>query len=275
MNPGPLSGANPSRSGRSSSRSVSSEPSPDASCSRSASRGRGSPAGSQPGGCIPATPGSTRSGDAGLGTEGELAAALLFAGPGSALGGISALWWLGLLNRRPSPTRIDAPGQRRPQEGLRLRRVARPRRSDHRGLPVVPLPRALLHATEDLGHDSLRLVLARAEFRHKPRPPDADRLPRSGPRRQQRPPRRPRRPPPAARPLRERLRARLRPPLRALRAAPPGAEPAHRPLPARHALARGAPDRRARRRGTPTRASRSSPADRDAAGRARGAWATS
>ena len=34
----------------------------------------------------------------------------------------------------------------------------------HRGLPVVPLPEALLAATGDLSRDSLRLVLARAEF---------------------------------------------------------------------------------------------------------------
>ena len=36
----------------------------------------------------------------------------------------------------------------------------------HRGLPVVPLPQALLAAATDLSHDSLRLVLARAEFHH-------------------------------------------------------------------------------------------------------------
>ena len=36
----------------------------------------------------------------------------------------------------------------------------------HRGLPVVPLPEALLAATGELSRDSLRLVLARAEFEH-------------------------------------------------------------------------------------------------------------
>ena len=39
------------------------------------------------------------------------------------------------------------------------------RRHLHAGLPVVPLPRALLAATADLSHDALRLVLARAEFK--------------------------------------------------------------------------------------------------------------
>ena len=38
-------------------------------------------------------------------------------------------------------------------------------RSLHRRVPVVPLPDALLAATRDLSHDSLRLVLARADFR--------------------------------------------------------------------------------------------------------------
>lgn len=39
-------------------------------------------------------------------------------------------------------------------------------RHAHQGLPVVPLPEALLAATGDLSCDSLRLVLARAEFEH-------------------------------------------------------------------------------------------------------------
>ena len=35
----------------------------------------------------------------------------------------------------------------------------------HRGVPIVPLPQALLAAARHLSHESLRLVLARAEFR--------------------------------------------------------------------------------------------------------------
>jgi hypothetical protein len=109
-------------------------------------------------------PGVYALGRAGIGTEGELAAAILYAGHGSALGGVSALWWLGLLSRRPYPARIDTICRRAPQTGLCLRRVEVAYRSLHRGLPVTSLPHALLASTPDLGHNSLRLVLARAEF---------------------------------------------------------------------------------------------------------------
>lgn len=99
-----------------------------------------------------------------LSERGELAAGVLYAGPGAALGGISALWWLGLLERRPHPIWVDSPHRRLDRPGLRLRRAAPVDRQWHRGLPMVPLPLALLSATGDLTHHSLRLVLARAEF---------------------------------------------------------------------------------------------------------------
>lgn len=101
-----------------------------------------------------------------LGTEGELSAALLFAGRGAALGGISALWWLGLLDRRPASIHIDAPGRKASRDDVAIRHPGEVHRFWVRALPVVPLPQALLPATRCLRHNSLRLVLARAEFRH-------------------------------------------------------------------------------------------------------------
>ena len=56
-----------------------------------------------------------------LSVEGEMAAALLYSGRGSALGGISALWWLGLLNRRPALIHIDAPGRGGSRADIRIR----------------------------------------------------------------------------------------------------------------------------------------------------------
>ena len=50
-----------------------------------------------------------------LSTEGELAVALLLAGPGAALASLTVLWWMHLLNRRPrsihvaSPRRVSSP----------------------------------------------------------------------------------------------------------------------------------------------------------------------
>jgi hypothetical protein len=95
---------------------------------------------------------------------GETAAALLHAGPGAALVGVSALWWLGLLHRRPDPVRVATPGRARSRIGVKVTYTPDLTRRLHRGLPVVPLPEALLAATKELSRDSLRLVLARAEF---------------------------------------------------------------------------------------------------------------
>ncbi len=96
---------------------------------------------------------------------GEHAAALLFTGTGSALDGLSALWWLELLGHRPAQIHVAAPGRAASRAGLRIRHPVTIERSLHRGLPVVALARALQVAAADLSHDSLRLVLARAEFR--------------------------------------------------------------------------------------------------------------
>jgi hypothetical protein len=99
-----------------------------------------------------------------LSPEGELAAALLLAGPGAALASLTALWWLNLLHRRPQTMLLASPHRCVPRSGLRVTYAPSLTRRLHRGLPVVPLPEALLAATAGLSRDSLRLVLVRAEF---------------------------------------------------------------------------------------------------------------
>ena len=101
-----------------------------------------------------------------LGAEGELAVALLHAGPGAALASLTALWWMHLLNRRPRCIHVASPRRVSSRPGIVVSRPGILTRRLHRGLPVVPLPEALLAATGDLSRDSLRLVLARAEFEH-------------------------------------------------------------------------------------------------------------
>ncbi|HET6830554.1 MAG TPA: DUF559 domain-containing protein [Solirubrobacterales bacterium] len=90
--------------------------------------------------------------------------ALLIAGPGAALASLTALWWLRLLNRRPRMIHVASSRRITSRTGIAVSRMRVLTRRLHRGLPVVPLPEALLAATEDLSRDSLRLVLARAEF---------------------------------------------------------------------------------------------------------------
>ena len=101
-----------------------------------------------------------------LSTTGELAAALLYAGPGAALFSLTALWWQQLLNRRPEPTLTASPHRRRPTPGVRVAHVPDLPRRLHNDLPVAPLPESLLAAAPLLSRNALRLVLARAEYEH-------------------------------------------------------------------------------------------------------------
>ena len=113
---------------------------------------------------FPLYPGVYAWGRPDLPEKGELAAGLLYAGPGSALGGLSALWWRSLLEDRPRLIHIDAPGHASSRQDLLIRHPRRMGRSLHRDLPVARLDAALLTATADLSHNALRNVLARAEF---------------------------------------------------------------------------------------------------------------
>lgn len=113
----------------------------------------------------PRYPGVYALGRPDLSTEGQIAAGLLYAGAGAALAGPSALWWLELLTRRPPLIHIDAPGKHSPRDDLRIRHPREVARVWRQGLPVVALPQALLLAAGSLPHNSLRLVLARAEFK--------------------------------------------------------------------------------------------------------------
>lgn len=86
--------------------------------------------------------------------KGELIAALLFAGPGAALGGLSELWWLGLLGRRPNRVHIDTPRRFSSQRGLRLRQVHDLARELHKDVPIGPLPSALRLASPTLSFNA-------------------------------------------------------------------------------------------------------------------------
>ncbi len=109
-------------------------------------------------------PGVYAWGRAELAPDGCLAAALLYAGEGSALGGLSMLWWRGLLGRQPHRIRVDAPGAVASIAGLEIRHPLGIRRSMHRGLPIVAAPDAIIASASSLSHNALRLVIARVEF---------------------------------------------------------------------------------------------------------------
>jgi Protein of unknown function (DUF559)/Transcriptional regulator, AbiEi antitoxin len=97
--------------------------------------------------------------------EGDLAAALLYAGPGAALGGETALWWFGLIDKPPRVIEATTPNRRLSRPGVRVHDRSDPNRVWHRGFPVTPVALALLEHAASAPHDRVRRVLAEAEYR--------------------------------------------------------------------------------------------------------------
>src|SRR5450755_3569457 len=76
-------------------------------------------------------------------TEGDLAAALLYAGPGAALSHATALWWQGLIDRPPSVIDVSSPHRRRSLVHVRVHDRRPGDRIWIRGFPLTPLALAL------------------------------------------------------------------------------------------------------------------------------------
>jgi hypothetical protein len=72
-------------------------------------------------------------------SEGDLAAALLYAGPGAALGGETALWWFGLIDEPPRVIETTTQHRRRSRPGVRVHDRSDPNRVWHRGFPITPV----------------------------------------------------------------------------------------------------------------------------------------
>jgi predicted transcriptional regulator of viral defense system len=97
-------------------------------------------------------------------TESELAAALLYAGPGAALSHATAAWWLGLIDQRPRITQVTTPRERRSLPRLKIY-GRRPRtRILHNRLPTTTLPQTLVDLAAIAPLNSLRMALANAEY---------------------------------------------------------------------------------------------------------------
>jgi predicted transcriptional regulator of viral defense system len=98
--------------------------------------------------------------------EADVAAALLYAGPGAALSHATAANWLGLLDRRPRVIHVSTPRRCRSQPGVVVHRERQLPRIRHRGFPVTTVPQTLLDvaATESLRR--VRWALANADYRN-------------------------------------------------------------------------------------------------------------
>jgi predicted transcriptional regulator of viral defense system len=96
--------------------------------------------------------------------EAELADALLYAGAGSMLSDATALWWMGLIKRKPSVIHISTPGRHRSRRGLKVHGRRDIDRVPHDRLPVTPLPQALLDYAATASLNDLSFVMGEADY---------------------------------------------------------------------------------------------------------------
>ena len=102
-----------------------------------------------------------------LSDEGRLVAALLYAGPGSALSHTAAGWWLGILEGELSEIHVSTPNQPAERDGLIIHRPRRVETVRHRRLPLLPVPQIFLGMATLLDHRALRKAVADAEFKRR------------------------------------------------------------------------------------------------------------
>jgi uncharacterized protein DUF559 len=104
-------------------------------------------------------------GHPGVPTEGRLAAALFYAGPGSALSHTTCLWWLDVWRAKIGEVHVSSPSRCSSVPGVVVRQRRRFDRTWHRRMPVTALPQALLDSATVLPIDDLSRCLAEADFR--------------------------------------------------------------------------------------------------------------
>jgi hypothetical protein len=98
--------------------------------------------------------------------EGDLAAALLYAGPGAMLSHATAAWWYGLIDRPPTQIHVSTPRKCRSLPGITVheRRVCE--RSPHKGLPITSVAQTLLDYAAAARLNQVRVACANAEYKH-------------------------------------------------------------------------------------------------------------
>jgi predicted transcriptional regulator of viral defense system len=97
--------------------------------------------------------------------EGDLAAALLYAGPGAALSHQTAAWWLGLLDTKPTVIHVTTPRKCRSAPGIRVYSRRTRKRIVHKQLAVTTVAELLLDLAATAPLYVVRRTLANAEYR--------------------------------------------------------------------------------------------------------------
>jgi very-short-patch-repair endonuclease len=103
-------------------------------------------------------------GHPGRSTESDLAAAVLYAGPGAMLSHATAAWWLGLLKYPPKKIIVSTPRRISDRGKIVVDGRRRIERIWHRGLPVTDPSQTIIDFAATGSADLLRLVLANADY---------------------------------------------------------------------------------------------------------------
>ena len=103
-------------------------------------------------------------GHPGRSTESDLAAAVLYAGPGAMLSHATAIWWLELLNYPPRQIHVSTPRRIRSRDNIVIHGRRDLERAWHGGLPATTTTQAIIDFATTGRPDLLRLVLANADY---------------------------------------------------------------------------------------------------------------
>ena len=110
-------------------------------------------------------PGVYAVGHPGRSVESDLAAALLYAGPGAMLSHGTAVWWLELLKYPPPQIHVSSPRRVKDRDNIVVHGRRTIDRIWHNRLPVTTPSQAIVDFAASDEPDLLRLVLANADFK--------------------------------------------------------------------------------------------------------------
>jgi hypothetical protein len=96
--------------------------------------------------------------------EGDLSAAILYAGEGTMLSHGTALWWYELLDHRPWAIDVSTPGRAASRSGVNVHARRACERHWHRGFPISSAAQALLDFAAKASFQRVRYAVAQAEY---------------------------------------------------------------------------------------------------------------
>ena len=99
-----------------------------------------------------------------LETKGRLMAALLHAGEGAMLAGLTAAWWWGIIPIEPHRIHLIAPGGVRSDRRVRVAHPAGLRAVHHNGLPICTAARAIIDIASLTSEARLRKAISEALY---------------------------------------------------------------------------------------------------------------